>query len=154
MSEKRFDFIDLKAQQQKILPALNERIQRVLGHGQYIMGPEVKELEERLAAYVGVKHAISCSSGTDALLMPLMAYQVGPGDAIFTTPFTFIATAEVIQLLGATPVFVDIDPRTFNIAPTALEEAIFLFGAKPQDRTSEAQRHHSGGPFRPAGGLR
>ncbi len=132
MSEKRFDFIDLKAQQQKILPALNERIQRVLGHGQYIMGPEVQELEERLAAYVGVKHAISCSSGTDALLMPLMAYQVGPGDAIFTTPFTFIATAEVIQLLGATPVFVDIDPRTFNIALTAMQEAISSLAQNPR----------------------
>ena len=132
MSEKRLDFIDLKTQQQKILPALNERIQRVLGHGQYIMGPEVQELEERLAAYVGVKHAISCSSGTDALLMPLMAYQVGPGDAIFTTPFTFIATAEVIQLLGATPVFVDIDPKTFNIVPAALEEAIVNLGKNPR----------------------
>ena len=132
MSEKRFDFIDLKTQQQKILPALNERIQRVLGHGQYIMGPEVQELEERLAAYVGVKHAVSCSSGTDALLMPLMAYQVGPGDAIFTTPFTFIATAEVIQLLGATPVFVDIDPKTFNIVPAALEEAIVNLGKSPR----------------------
>lgn len=132
MSEKRLDFIDLKAQQQRILPALNERIQRVLGHGQYIMGPEVQELEGRLSAYVGVKHAISCSSGTDALLMPLMAYQVGPGDAIFTTPFTFIATAEVIQLLGATPVFVDIDPRTFNIDPAALEEAISSLGQNPK----------------------
>jgi UDP-2-acetamido-2-deoxy-ribo-hexuluronate aminotransferase len=132
MSEKRFDFIDLKAQQQKILPALNERIQRVLAHGQYIMGPEVQELEERLVAYVGVKHAISCSSGTDALLMPLMAYQIGPGDAIFTTPFTFIATAEVIQLLGATPIFVDIDPRTFNIDPAALEEAIDSLGKSPK----------------------
>ncbi len=132
MSEKRFDFIDLKTQQQKILPALNERIQRVLGHGQYIMGPEVQELEERLAAYVGVKHAVACSSGTDALLMPLMAYQVGPGDAIFTTPFTFIATAEVIQLLGATPVFVDIDPKTFNIVPAALEEAIVNLGKSPR----------------------
>jgi UDP-2-acetamido-2-deoxy-ribo-hexuluronate aminotransferase len=132
MSEKRFDFIDLQAQQQRILPALNERIQRVLGHGQYIMGPEVHELEERLAAYVGVKHAVSCSSGTDALLIPLMAYQVGPGDAIFTTPFTFIATAEVIQLLGATPVFVDIDPKTFNILPAALEEAIANLGKSPR----------------------
>ncbi len=132
MSEKRLDFIDLKTQQQKILPALKERIQRVLGHGQYILGPEVTELEERLAAYVGVKHAVSCSSGTDALLMPLMAYQVGPGDAIFTTPFTFIATAEVIQLLGATPVFVDIDPKTFNILPAALEEAIVNLGKSPR----------------------
>jgi len=125
---KRIDFIDLKAQQQAISPQLMDRIARVLTHGQYIMGPEVKELEERLAAYVGVKHAVSCSSGTDALLMPLMAYGVGPGDAIFTTPFTFIATAEVIQLLGATPVFVDIDPQTFNIAPDLLAKAIAGLG--------------------------
>ncbi|MGA9756048.1 MAG: DegT/DnrJ/EryC1/StrS family aminotransferase, partial [Desulfobaccales bacterium] len=94
-SEKRMDFIDLKAQRQRISALLKENIQRVLAHGQYIMGPEIRELETRLATYVGVKHAISCSSGTDALLMPLMAYGVGPGDAIFTTPFTFIATAEV-----------------------------------------------------------
>jgi UDP-2-acetamido-2-deoxy-ribo-hexuluronate aminotransferase len=132
MTKKRLDFIDLKAQQQKILPALMERIQRVLAHGQYILGPEVEELEARLAAYVGVKHAISCSSGTDALLMPLMAYGVGPGDAIFTSPFTFIATAEVIALLGATPVFVDIDPRTFNIEPAALAEAIDSWGKSPK----------------------
>jgi UDP-2-acetamido-2-deoxy-ribo-hexuluronate aminotransferase len=128
MTEKRINFIDLKAQQEKILPALNEGIQRVLAHGQYIMGPEVKELEARLAAYVGVKHAISCSSGTDALLMPLLAYQVGPGDAVFTSPFTFIATAEVIQLLGATPVFVDIDPKTYNLNPAALAAAITALG--------------------------
>jgi UDP-2-acetamido-2-deoxy-ribo-hexuluronate aminotransferase len=121
----------LKAQQ-AILPDLMERIQRVLSHGQYILGPEVGELEAKLAAYVGVKHAISCSSGTDALLMPLMAYGVGPGDAVFTTPFTFIATAEVIQLLGATPVFVDIDPRTFNLIPEALEEAVAGLGKNPR----------------------
>jgi len=132
MTENRLDFIDLKAQQEKILPALNERIRRVLAHGQYILGPEVNELEERLAAYVGVRHAITCSSGTDALLMPLMAYGVGPGDAVFTTPFTFIATAEVIQLLGATPVFVDIDPRTFNLDPAALEEAVASLGKNPR----------------------
>jgi len=88
------------------------------------MGPEVKELEAKLGAYVGAKHAIGCASGTDALLMTLMAYGVGPGNAIFTTPFTFIATAEVISLLGATPVFVDIDPMTFNIDPQQLEKAI------------------------------
>jgi UDP-2-acetamido-2-deoxy-ribo-hexuluronate aminotransferase len=121
---ERIDFIDLKAQQQLILPALMERIEKVLAHGRYIMGPEIKELEGRLAAYVGVKHCISCSSGTDALLMSLMTLGVGPGDAIFTSPFTFIATAEVIQLLGATPVFVDIDPRTFNMRPQNLAEAI------------------------------
>ncbi len=132
MIGKRINFIDLKAQQEKILPDINERIQRVLAHGQYILGPEIKELEERLAAYVGVKHAISCSSGTDALLMPLMAQGVGPGDAVFTTPFTFVATAEVIQLLGATPIFVDIDRKTFNIDPEALEMAIASVGRNPK----------------------
>ncbi|MCK9392781.1 MAG: DegT/DnrJ/EryC1/StrS family aminotransferase [Syntrophales bacterium] len=88
------------------------------------MGPEIRELEEKLAAYVGVRHAVGCASGTDALLMALMAYGVGPGDAIFTTPFTFVATAEVISLLGATPVFVDINPVNFNIDPVKLEKAI------------------------------
>jgi len=131
MTPKRMDFIDLKAQQQQISALLAENIQRVLAHGQYVMGPEVQELEARLAGYVGVKHAICCSSGTDALLMPLMAYGVGPGDAIFTTPFTFIATAEVIQLLGATPVFVDIDPQTFNLDPEALDQAIGRLGQHP-----------------------
>jgi UDP-2-acetamido-2-deoxy-ribo-hexuluronate aminotransferase len=112
------------AQQDCIRPSLENRIFSVLRHGQYIMGPEIKELEKKLAAYVGVKHAIGCASGTDALLMALMAYGVGPGDAIFTTPFTFIATAEVISLLGATPVFVDIDPATCNIDPAKLALAI------------------------------
>jgi len=117
-------FVDLKAQQDRIRPQIEERIKKVLDHGQYIMGPEVKELEERLAEFTGARHAITCSSGTDALLMILMAWEVGPGDAVFTTTFTFIATAEVIALLGATPVFVDIDPRTFNIDPAKLELAI------------------------------
>lgn len=118
------DFIDLKTQQKLIKEKLDANIQKVLAHGNYIMGPEVKELEQKLAAYVGAKHAIGCASGTDALLMALMAYQVGPGDAIFTTPFTFIATAEVISILGATPVFVDIEPDTFNIDPAKLASAI------------------------------
>ena len=117
-------FIDLATQQKRIRKKLEKNIMAVLDHGKYIMGPEVAEIEQRLAEYVGVKHAIGCSSGTDALLMALMAYNVGPGDAIFTTPFTFIATAEVISLLGATPVFVDIDPDTFNISPQELEKAI------------------------------
>ena len=117
-------FIDLRAQQQRILARVQENISRVLAHGQYIMGPEIRDLEERLAGYAGVRHAVSCSSGTDALLMALMAYGVGPGDAIFTSPFTFVATAEVISLLGATPVFVDIEPDTFNIDPDQLEKAI------------------------------
>ncbi|MCX5855913.1 MAG: DegT/DnrJ/EryC1/StrS family aminotransferase [Deltaproteobacteria bacterium] len=118
------NFIDLAAQQRRIKEQVDQNIQKVLSHGNYIMGPEIKELESKLAAYVGVKHAIGCASGTDALLMALMAYNVGPGDAIFTTPFTFIATAEVISLLGATPVFVDIDPDTFNIDPAKLALAI------------------------------
>jgi UDP-2-acetamido-2-deoxy-ribo-hexuluronate aminotransferase len=118
------EFIDLSTQQQKIKELLNINIHKVLDHGQYIMGPEVTKLESVLASYVGVKHAIGCASGTDALLMALMAYGVGPGDAILTTPFTFIATAEVISLLGATPVFVDIDPQTFNIDPKKLALAI------------------------------
>jgi dTDP-4-amino-4,6-dideoxygalactose transaminase len=126
------NFIDLQAQQQAIAPQIQARLQQVLAHGQFIMGPEIKELESRLAAYVGVKHAITCSSGTDALLMGLMAYGVGPGDAIFTTPFTFIATAEVIQLLGATPVFVDIDPGTFNIHPEALAAAVATVDRNPK----------------------
>jgi len=117
-------FIDLAAQQNRIKTQIQGRIDAVLKHGKYIMGPEVKELELKLAAYVGVKHAIGCASGTDALLLALMAYDIGPGDAIFTTPFTFISTAEVISLLGATPVFVDIDPVTFNMDPSKLALAV------------------------------
>jgi dTDP-4-amino-4,6-dideoxygalactose transaminase len=117
-------FVDLAAQQQIILPQIEKNIKAVLKHGKYIMGPEVIELEKRLADFVQVRHAITCASGTDALLMVLMAYGIGPGDAVFTTPFTFIATAEVIKLLGATPVFVDIDPATFNISCSKLKEAI------------------------------
>ena len=117
-------FIDLKTQQDRIREKIELNIKKVLDHGKYIMGPEIKELESTLAKYCGVKHAIGVASGTDALLIPLMAYNIGPGDAVFTTPFTFIATAEVIQLLGGTPVFVDIDPETFNIDPEKLEEVI------------------------------
>lgn len=118
------DFIDLAAQQRRISEKLLANIAKVLAHGQYINGPEVRELEETLAAYVGAKHAVGCASGTDALLMALMALEIGPGDAVFTTPFTFIATAEVISLLGATPIFVDIDPVTFNLDPVQLERAV------------------------------
>jgi len=127
-------FIDLAKQQQRIKEKLDANIQKVLAHGQYIMGPEVKELETKLAAYVGAKHAVGCASGTDALLMALMALDIGPGDAVFTTPFTFIATAEVISLLGATPVFVDIDPKTYNIDPDKLDRAITAFQAKDPSR--------------------
>jgi UDP-2-acetamido-2-deoxy-ribo-hexuluronate aminotransferase len=117
-------FIDLVVQQKRIKAKLDEKIQGILQHGQYIMGPEMVELEEVLASFTGVKHALSCSSGTDALLLALMALKVGPGDAVFTTPFTFIATAEVISLLGATPVFVDIRTDTFNLDPDKLKQAL------------------------------
>tara|TARA_B100001248_G_C27380842_1_gene456850 strand:- start:631 stop:1746 length:1116 start_codon:yes stop_codon:yes gene_type:complete len=118
------EFIDLKAQQIRIRQKIDKRIKSVLNHGKYIMGPEVLELEERLCDYVGVKYCVSCSSGTDALLIPLMAKGIGMGDAVITTPFTYIATAEVISLLGAEPVFVDIYDSTYNIDPSLIEDAI------------------------------
>jgi len=115
---------DLKAQYAALRESINARIQRVLDHGQYIMGPEVGELEERLAAFTGTRHCITCASGTEALLIALMALGVKPGDEVITTPFSFIATAEVIALVGATPVFVDIEPDTCNLDVRKLEEAI------------------------------
>jgi len=117
-------FIDLARQQQRILPEIEKRMAAVLKHGQYVLGPEITELEARLAAYSGTKHCITVSSGTDALLIALMAIGIKPGDEVITTPFTFIATGEVIALLGAKPVFVDIDPRTYNIDPALIEAAI------------------------------
>ena len=118
------NFIDLKRQYAEIKNEINEGINGVLEHGRYVLGPEIEELEQKLAAYTGVKHCVACASGTDALLMPLMAWGIGSGDAVFTTPFTFIATAEVIKLVGAVPVFVDIDEKTYNIDPQKLDEAI------------------------------
>jgi len=117
------NFIDLATQQARIREALEKRILAVLDHGKYVMGPEIGELETALAEYVGVKHCISCSSGTDALLLALMAYDVKPGDAIICPSFTFVATAEVVSLLGATPIFIDIDPDTYNLDPSKLEAA-------------------------------
>lgn len=117
-------FIDLKAQYERIKPEVDAAIQRVLEHGRYIMGPEIDELEEKLSDFAGSRHCLACASGTDALLIPLMAYGVGPGDAVFTTPFTFFATTEVIAMLGATPVFVDIDPDTYNLDPGRLASTI------------------------------
>ena len=121
---QHIDFIDLKQQYRRLKPAIDERMQAVLNHGQYIMGPEVAELEKRLAEYVGVRHAIGISDGTTALQVAMMALGIGPGDEVITTPFTFIATAETISLLGATPVFVDIDPDTCNLDASLLEAAI------------------------------
>ena len=117
-------FIDLGAQQKRIREQIENNIAAILDHGKYIMGPEVSQLEDELKAYVGVKHSIACASGTDALLMALLAEGVGPGDAIFTSPFTFIATAEVISLVGATPVFVDIEAQTYNLDPAGLATAV------------------------------
>ena len=117
-------FIDLKRQYSKLKEEIDSAIHNVLGHGQYIMGPEVFSLEEKLSNFVGCKHTISCSSGTDALFMALMALDVKPGDRIITTPFTFIATAEVMSLIGAIPEFVDIDSKTFNISVERIEEKI------------------------------
>jgi UDP-2-acetamido-2-deoxy-ribo-hexuluronate aminotransferase len=120
----KVEFIDLKKQYELIKSAIDGRLHQVLDHGQFIMGPEVKELEEKLAAFTGSRHAIACASGTDALLIALMALGIGPEDEVITTPFSFIATAEVISVLRATPVFVDIDPRTYNLDPARIEAAI------------------------------
>ncbi|WP_421903771.1 DegT/DnrJ/EryC1/StrS family aminotransferase [Maridesulfovibrio sp.] len=117
-------FIDLKKQFSRIEEQVRGNMDAVLEHGAYIMGPEIPALEKRLAEYCGTKHALGCASGTDALTLALMSLDVKPGDAVFTTPFTFFATAETIALTGATPVFVDIDPVTFNIDPEKLEKTI------------------------------
>lgn len=117
-------FRDLKTQYQALKPKIDQAIQNVLDEGQFIMGRQVHELEETLAEYVGVKHCITCANGTDALLMVLMAWDIKAGDAVFVPDFTFFATAEVVALVGATPVFVDVDEDTFNIDPVKLEAAI------------------------------
>ena len=134
------EFIDLKTQYRRLKPAIDARIQTVLDHGQYILGPEVRELEERLAARIGAKHCISCASGTDALLLAMMALGIGPGDEVVTPPFTFFATGEMIALLGAVSVFADIDPATYNIDPSKIEAAI----------TPAHTRHHASQPIRTA----
>jgi UDP-2-acetamido-2-deoxy-ribo-hexuluronate aminotransferase len=117
-------FTDLKAQYTALRQSIQERMQRVLDHGQYIMGPEVKELEDRLAAYVGTRHCISVASGTEALLIAMMGSGIGRGDEVITSPFTFAATAEMIVLLGATPVFVDVEADTCNIDASRIEAAV------------------------------
>jgi len=118
------EFIDLKAQQVRIKDQIDAGIQRVLVHGQYILGPEVAELEEKLVAFTGAKHCITVANGTDALQIAQMALGIGPGDEVLTPGFTYIATAETVALLGAKPVYVDIDPRTYNLNPALLEAAI------------------------------
>ncbi|WP_447742124.1 DegT/DnrJ/EryC1/StrS family aminotransferase [Pseudomonas laurentiana] len=118
------EFIDLKKQQARIKDKLDAAIQKVMFHGQYILGPEVTELEEKLASFVGAKHCITCANGTDALQIALMSLGVGPGDEVITPGFTYIATAETVALLGAKPVYIDVDPRTCNMDPRLLEDAI------------------------------
>jgi len=118
------DFVDLKTQQARIKDKIDAGIQRVLAHGRYILGPEVAELEEKLAAYVGAKYCISCANGTDALQIAQMALGIGRGDEVITPGFTYIATAETVAVLGAKPVYVDIDPHTYNLDPALLEAAI------------------------------
>ncbi len=117
-------FIDLAAQQRRIKPAIDAAIQRVLAHGGYVMGPEVRQFEEALAAFGGARRALSCGNGTDAIALPLMAWGIGAGDAVFCPSFTFAATAEVVPWTGAEPVFVDILPDTYNLDPAKLEAAI------------------------------
>ena len=117
-------FIDLKTQYARLKPQIDQAIQEVLDDGRYILGPAVNRLEGELAAYCGVRHAVSCASGTDAIFMPLLAYGIGPGDAVFVPSFTFTASAEVILLAGASPVFVDVDEDTFNIDLKDLERKI------------------------------
>ncbi len=118
------EFVDLKVQYAALKEAIDARIRKVLDHSQFILGPEVGELERELAAYTGARHCITCASGTEALLIALMALGIKAGDEVITTPFTFVATAEMIVLLGATPVFVDIEPDTCNIDATKIEAEI------------------------------
>ena len=117
-------FIDLVAQQDRIKDKLNANIQKVLAHGQYILGPEVHELEEKLSAYTGAKYCITCANGTDALQIAQMAFGIGPGDEVITPGFTYIATAETVAVLGAKPIYVDINPKTYNLDAEQLEAAI------------------------------
>ncbi len=140
-------FIDLAAQQKRIRKKIEANIKKVLDHGAYVMGPEVGQLEERLAAMVGVKHAVGCGSGTDALVMALMALGIGRGDAVLVPAFTFFASAEAVSLVGATPVFVDIAGADFNLDPVKLERALAAL------RTADPRMHplpeHANGPLKP-----
>ena len=148
------EFIDIKEQYRRYKSEIDERIQRVLTHGHFIMGPEVGELEQALAKYVRVKHCITVSSGTASLEIALRALGVGPGDEVITVPFTWISSAEVVGLVGARPVFVDIEPATYNINVDRIEAAITprtkallpisLFGQMPDySRINEIAARHN-----------
>ena len=137
-------FIDIAAQRRRLGKSIDEAVARVLNHCQFINGPEVTALEAALAEFSGARHVVSCASGTDALLMVLMAKQVGPGDAVLCPSFTFCATGEAVALTGATPVFVDVDEATFNMDPASLD-------ARHRDRAAarpEAPGRDSGRPVR------
>ena len=122
-------FIDLKAQRTRLNGKIEVAVMKVIDEGRYILGPEVTELEEKLAEFAGIGRALSCANGTDAILIPLMAWGIGPGDAVFVPSFTFAASAEVIVLTGASPVFVDVDPVTYNMSPESLSAAIDMVKA-------------------------
>lgn len=132
--DERLAFVDLQAQRRRLGDAIDKAIAGVVEHGRFIMGPEVAELEEQLGEFTGAAHVVTCSSGTDALLMALMAWGVGPGDAVVVPAFTFPATPEVAALLGATPVFTDVDPDTLNVTPETVSaglEAAIAVGLRP-----------------------
>src|SRR5260221_3721997 len=127
-------FIDLQAQRRRLGEPLNRAIQAAVEGGQWVMGPQVGEIEEKLAAFAGVKHCIACANGTDALMIVLRAWDIGPGDAVFVPAFTFAASAEVVALVGATPVFVDVLEDTYNIDPKSLEAAVAMVRKEDQLR--------------------
>src|SRR5262249_29941456 len=133
--QKTIPFIDVAAQRRRLGARIDQAIARGTAHSPFVLGPEVRELEAELARFAGARHVISCASGTDALLLVLMAKGIGPGDAVVCPSFTFCATAEVVALLGATPVFADVDEATFNIAPASMERAVAKarhLGLKPK----------------------
>jgi dTDP-4-amino-4,6-dideoxygalactose transaminase len=134
MTASPIAFIDLDAQQRRIEAPIRKAIDAVLKHGQYVSGPEVTKFEQALSAHCGARHAIGCSSGTDAIVLALMAMNIGPGDAVFVPSFTFAATAEAVALVGATPVFVDCQPRTYNVDPVSLDEAVAMIKTQGQLR--------------------
>ena len=150
MTAPAIPFLDLKAQQARIAGELRRRLDGVLAHCQFILGPEVAELETELARFCGARHCVAVSSGTDAIQIAFMAEGIGPGDAVFLPAFTYTATAEVPLVLGATPVFVDVDPRTFQIDPAHLERRIAEVRRDGQVAAARADRRRS---VRPAGGL-
>src|SRR3954447_7079639 len=123
-------FIDLQAQRRRIAPEIERAVKSAVEEGQWILGPQVRVLEEQLAEFAGVKHCVACANGTDALMIVLRAWDIGPDDAVFVPAFTFAASAEVVALVGATPVFVDVLEDTYNIDPRALETAIAMVGGE------------------------